>query len=54
MRFKKSAGEGPEEGWLSYYREGERVAKRSLETGGLRFMSWRVSIDPKQARQQPL
>lgn len=42
-------GSGPETGWLSYYdgQGGERVAKRDPEEH-FRFMSWRVSIDPRQ------
>ncbi|CAJ1328154.1 unnamed protein product [Effrenium voratum] len=47
IRFKKLTGSGPEEGWLCYYNAGERVAKRDPDEQ-LRFMSWKVSIDPKQ------
>lgn len=48
-RYKKSSGSGPEEGWLSYYNAGQRVAKRDLDSGALRFTAMRVSIDPRQA-----
>eukprot|EP00438_Fugacium_kawagutii_P021732 Skav236226 [mRNA] locus=scaffold132:191361:289207:+ [translate_table: standard] len=39
------------EGWLCYYSNGKRVAKRNLESGALRFNAYRVSIDPTQAHK---
>ncbi|CAK9011218.1 Calpain-15 (Small optic lobes homolog) [Durusdinium trenchii] len=52
IKFKKLTGSGPETGWLSYYdgQGGERVAKRDPEEH-FRFMSWRVSIDPRQVME---
>ena len=31
MRFTKTNGEGPAEGWVPYYVKGQRVAKRITE-----------------------
>lgn len=51
IQFKKASGTGPEEGWLSYYSNGRRVAKRNLEDGALRFTELRVKIDPHQVME---